>query len=166
MNPQQYMRAWAYLVHSGPLLLSKLSVELEAELGVSALEHEFLTQIKRGRGEIRMTDLAENLWVSKAGVTKVVDRLEASGLVERSPSPEDRRVIVVGLTPAGEDLFASSRRLLRAFARTHFASRLTVREIERLETILEKLLKTQEEWETLERRLSPRGGSPSPEAPP
>lgn len=155
MEPEQYMRPWAYLVHTGPLFLSRLSRDMEAALDISALEYEFLTQIKRGRGETRMTDLADNLWVSKAGVTKIVDRLEKRGLVERSSSPKDRRVIVVSLTADGDQLFSAARRLLRAFVKSRFAGQLNEREVESLGRILEKLLKAQDDWETLAKRLSP-----------
>jgi DNA-binding MarR family transcriptional regulator len=51
-----------------------------------------------------MNELAAVLACDNSNVTGLVDRLEARGLVTRRPSPEDRRVKRVVLTPAGERL--------------------------------------------------------------
>ncbi len=54
-------------------------------------------------GSRRMSDLAEAAQTSQASLTGIVDRLEERGLVMRSRSHEDRRVVEVSLTQAGED---------------------------------------------------------------
>ncbi len=57
-----------------------------------------------------MRRLAETLGCDASNVTGLVDRLETRGLVERRPSPEDRRVKVIRLTPAGTRLRAQMLR--------------------------------------------------------
>jgi DNA-binding MarR family transcriptional regulator len=52
----------------------------------------------------RMSELAERIGVAESTVTRLVDRLEAAGLVERRISPPDRRCVVAELTPAGRKL--------------------------------------------------------------
>lgn len=67
-------------------------------------------------GSRRMSALAECAETSQASLTGIVDRLEDRGLVQRSRSAEDRRVVDVSLSEAGrEELFAS---------RTAFIARL------------------------------------------
>lgn len=61
------------------------------------------------RGPVPVGTLAEVEQVSAPTATKVVGRLHAAGLVERRPDPADRRVSLVALTPAGEDLLAEIR---------------------------------------------------------
>jgi DNA-binding MarR family transcriptional regulator len=53
---------------------------------------------------IRVGELADRIGIDDTTATRLVDRLEASGLVERRPLPADRRVTVVGLTADGEEL--------------------------------------------------------------
>jgi len=50
------------------------------------------------------TELSELLLRSSGGITQIVDRLEARGLLERSRDPADGRRVVVGLTPEGHRL--------------------------------------------------------------
>jgi DNA-binding MarR family transcriptional regulator len=52
-------------------------------------------------GGVRVGELAERIGIDETTATRLVDRLEAAGVAERRSSAADRRVIVVGLTPAG-----------------------------------------------------------------
>lgn len=67
------------------------------ELGVSRTELRLLNRLEGGPSS--QVDLAHHLHVTRAAVTKIVDRLAAAGLVVRDPSPVDRRVKLVTLTP-------------------------------------------------------------------
>ncbi len=55
-------------------------------------------------GPTTQTDLADHLGIGRAAIGSVIDRLEARGLVERRPRPDDRRVWLVAITPAGDDM--------------------------------------------------------------
>jgi DNA-binding MarR family transcriptional regulator len=55
-------------------------------------------------GSITMKALASVMWCDASNVTGLVDRLESRGLVERSPSDQDRRSKCVALTAAGKRL--------------------------------------------------------------
>ena len=48
-----------------------------------------------------MKALAEEVTLSRTGLTRLVDRIARQGLIRREPVPEDRRGAYVGLTPAG-----------------------------------------------------------------
>jgi DNA-binding MarR family transcriptional regulator len=58
--------------------------------------------------------LADPLGTDTAGMTRLIDRLEAKGLVVRATSPNDRRAVTIQLTPAGEALVPE---LIDAFKR-------------------------------------------------
>ncbi|MCD9624777.1 MarR family winged helix-turn-helix transcriptional regulator [Rhabdothermincola salaria] len=64
--------------------------------------------------ELSAGELADLTLRSTGGITQIVDRLAAAGLVVRRPDPSDRRRVVVGLTDAGLDLV---RRAQQAYAR-------------------------------------------------
>lgn len=55
-------------------------------------------------GELRVGELAARVGVDETTATRLVDRLESSGLAERRRLADDRRVAVVVLTAAGADL--------------------------------------------------------------
>jgi DNA-binding MarR family transcriptional regulator len=52
-------------------------------------------------GAIRLSGLSEHLRIAPRSTTEVVDDLEAKGLIERRPDPEDRRATLVALTEKG-----------------------------------------------------------------
>ena len=62
---------------------------------------DVMAALWRRREDCTMTDLSRMLLVSNGNATAVVDRLEADGLVRRTPSEVDRRTVHVALTPEG-----------------------------------------------------------------
>jgi MarR family transcriptional regulator, organic hydroperoxide resistance regulator len=79
---------------------------LAAELELSPAQCHLLNAIEPESG-LPMGQLAGALSCDASNVTGLVDRLESRGLVERRPSPADRRVKVLRLTPLGAKLRAS-----------------------------------------------------------
>jgi DNA-binding MarR family transcriptional regulator len=59
-----------------------------------------------------MLDLSDELGVTARNVTGLVDALQRDGLVERLPYPNDRRAVLVRLTPAGERVSGELRAVL------------------------------------------------------
>ena len=152
-DPHEYMQPWVNLAYAGSLLLTRLSEALQEEVGVSLVEQEFLGQVGKAGGEIRMSDVAHNLWVSKAAVTKIVDRLEERELVERRPAESDRRVIHLVLTQEGGRVLRGSWKLIEAWVKENFADRLSREEVKELGGILQKLIESHGQWEALNARL-------------
>jgi DNA-binding MarR family transcriptional regulator len=67
-------------------------------LGVNATDHRCLDVLDQ-RGPLTAGALAEALGLSRSAVTTVLDRLERRRYVRRQPNPDDRRQVVVALTP-------------------------------------------------------------------
>jgi DNA-binding MarR family transcriptional regulator len=74
--------------------------------GSLSLVHLHVLTVLEARGPLSMTKLAEELDVSVASLTGIVDRMASRGLVERQREPDDRRVIVVHPTEAGGAVFS------------------------------------------------------------
>lgn len=62
------------------------------------------------RGPLALRDLAAAEQIAPSTLTRIVATLEDEGLLDRRPDPTDRRVALVGLTPAGRALLAVARR--------------------------------------------------------
>ena len=60
-----------------------------------------------------MSELAEWLTLSRGGITKLVDRLQEAGYLERVSCSSDRRSLHAQLTPAGEKMLEEMRARLR-----------------------------------------------------
>ena len=127
--------AWHLLVE---FLLSQRThlPTLAAALELSPTQCHVLHLIEPGQA-MPMSRLARTLSCDASNVTGLVDRLEREGLIERQSSPEDRRVKVLALTPAGSRL--RSELLRRVTDRPQPLARLTPEERKALVRILEKL---------------------------
>jgi DNA-binding MarR family transcriptional regulator len=103
-------------------------------------EYDYLKVIEAAKEPIRLTDLAEEMQVTKPSATTMVQRLERKGLVERMPSPEDARSKLVVLTAKAETGLEEESKIYQVMANT-LESQLTEQEIEQLNLLLNKALK-------------------------
>lgn len=91
------------------------------------------------RGPLRPTDLAARLRVTARSVTEVADSLEAKGLLERAPSPTDRRATLLVATAAAERV-AAEMAAVRGAATERLLGGLDAAERKALHALLERLL--------------------------
>jgi DNA-binding MarR family transcriptional regulator len=95
------MRAWRAYVET----VVELNAALEADLaghGLTLGDYQVLVFLSEAEERaMRMCDLAVRLQLSPSGLTRRLDGLVRSGLVERRPSETDRRVMLAVLTPKG-----------------------------------------------------------------
>jgi DNA-binding MarR family transcriptional regulator len=75
--------------------------------GLSLPQFDILATLGRNEG-ITQQELAQRLLVTKGNVCGMIDRMEASGWVERRPDPHDRRANRLFLTNRGRTLLAST----------------------------------------------------------
>jgi DNA-binding MarR family transcriptional regulator len=99
------------LVRVETLLWNALDSQLRVELGIPLGRFETLQVIGR-RGTCRVNDIADDLVITWSGMSKIVDRLEASALCRRRPNPEDGRSSLIDLTDSGRTLLAQGEAIL------------------------------------------------------
>jgi MarR family 2-MHQ and catechol resistance regulon transcriptional repressor len=112
-------RALQALVRAEATVRRRLAAELERE-GISAAGFSALVVLTTAGGSLELKTLRRRLGWSKPNATEVTATLEERGLVTRSRSESDRRVVALELTPAGrrvvERLFpAHAERVTHAF---------------------------------------------------
>jgi DNA-binding MarR family transcriptional regulator len=86
---------------------------------------------RAGANGLSMRSIAQEQVLSTGGVTRLIDRMEAAGLVTRHPDPDDRRGRRVRLTPGCEQLAISAARRHAENVRRHFLELLPQRDRER-----------------------------------
>src|SRR5512135_634372 len=97
-------------IRTADLLFDKIG-RLLRPLNVSAAGGLVLG-ILRDRGPMSPSALSERLIVTRATVTGVLDSLERRGFVRRSANPDDRRSLVVEITPAGLEVLTELRTII------------------------------------------------------
>lgn len=97
------------LLEAQSALERRLGAELEARCGLALAWFEVLLRLVRSeREQLTMSALAEQVSLTTSGVTRLIDRMAAAGLVERVPCPGDRRVSYARLTPSGREKLAEA----------------------------------------------------------
>src|SRR6478609_9208800 len=133
------LRAWRLFFESGLALLDVLDAELEQVVGIPQRWYDVLVHLEESPEGVPMNELAERILYSKSGFTRVVDRMEAAGLVSRVRPEHDRRTILVVLTDKGTETMEDARRHHRDGIERHFAKHLTDNEVKVLTRALEKV---------------------------
>lgn len=117
--------------------------DLLGTFGLSVADFDVLATLRRraGASGMKPKDLLASVMITSGGMTKRLDRLQVAGLVERHPDPEDRRGVLITLSPAGRDLIDEVLpTLLAAEAETIRAAMGNDRDRERLAGLLRQLL--------------------------
>jgi len=135
------MQAWRRLVTSTTGLLAVLDNELQAEHGLSLGDYEVLHFLSEAPGRaIRMSELADRLHLSPSGITRRVDGLVKSGLVERQRCPNDRRGANAVLTPLGAKVLKTAAPTHVRGVREYFIDRLAPKDLNRLDSLLSAIV--------------------------
>ena len=82
-----------------------VDARLKSEFSLPLTRYEPMSVMGRVP-DCRVYDIATELGITPGGVSKLVDRIEASGYCRRLPNPSDRRSSLVELTPEGERVLA------------------------------------------------------------
>lgn len=101
--------AWVRLVALAELLPGALDAQLLRDAGLTHFEYVALMSLADAPNRtMRMTELASRSNATLPRLSHVARRLEARGLIDRSPCPEDGRATNATITPAGLDLLSSA----------------------------------------------------------
>jgi MarR family 2-MHQ and catechol resistance regulon transcriptional repressor len=108
--------------------------------GLSTVAFEALLRIGRSEGrQMSMSDLGAQMVLTSGGVTRLVDRLEGAGLVERHRCAEDRRVQWAQLTERGLELAEAATRTHLADLEDHFVSEMSPDEYATVTSVMDRL---------------------------
>jgi len=134
------MAAWRGLIQATTGLLATLDNELQAGHGLSFGDYEVLVHLSEAPDHaIRMSELAARLRLSPSGITRRIDGLVKSGLVERSPCPNDRRGSNAVLTALGDKTLRAAAPTHVRGVRAHFVDRLSDRQLADLTAALSSI---------------------------
>lgn len=116
--------AWQGFLYTHDRLWTEIEAGI-APLNVSMAEYSVLALLgQAGQQGMRMSELARLRLMSTSGFTRLADRLERRGLIQRNQSPDDKRSYVAVLTSEGRTLLRKAWRRQHADLRRLFFDRL------------------------------------------
>jgi DNA-binding MarR family transcriptional regulator len=140
------IEAWRLMLEAHQRLTTQMDVELREQHGLRLDWYDVLYQLSVAGGRLRMHELADATLFSRTDCTRIVDRMERAGLVQRERASEDGRGVYAAMTDEG-------RALLREAAVTHlgdiqrlFGAQVTSEEATVMARALERTLEAAGEW--------------------
>lgn len=132
---------WRTFLQAHATVMRRLEAELEADGQVSLADLDVLMQLSNAEGRrLRMSELADTVLLSRSGMTRRIDRLEAVGLVRRHECAADRRGAFAGITEAGLERLHRARPTHLRGIEEHFVARLSDEELSQVREALTKLI--------------------------
>jgi DNA-binding MarR family transcriptional regulator len=129
----------ASLARAGQALLHELDRAIQASFGVPQAAATALAVVDGAGEPLTPSEIGQRVLVASATITSTLDLLERRGWVERRPNPEDRRSVLVAITPEGRGVVDRLLPGIRAIE-MRTMSALTKAERRQLLTLLDKVL--------------------------
>jgi DNA-binding MarR family transcriptional regulator len=134
------LEAWRGYLTSHAAILRALDAELVAEHGLTTRDYEVLLFLAQAEGRhLAMSALAERTMLTRSGITRLVDGLVGSGLIERHACVNDARVSYAQLTDVGYETLRRASRSHVAGVRRLFVERFSEDELKTLAELLSRL---------------------------
>jgi DNA-binding MarR family transcriptional regulator len=137
--PEPHLSAWRAVLNVHASVVDRVEQALaEADLPPLAW-YDVLWAVRRApERRIRMAELADSLTLSRGGLTKLADRLEAGGLLRRERAEDDGRGLYAVLTEAGDETLRRMWPVYSRVLRATFVDALTADEAAVIATGLDR----------------------------
>ncbi len=131
---------WRSFLRAHTNAARELERELVAATGMPLGSYDVLLQLAEAPGRrLRMAELADRVLLSRSGLTRLIDRLQAEGLVRRAPSPDDARGTFTVLTTEGLSRLRSAAPVHLAGIQAHWLGHFSDDELRELGRLLDRV---------------------------
>jgi DNA-binding MarR family transcriptional regulator len=132
---------WRLFLTAQVKLRDRIEVKLD-RAGLPSLEwYDVLYTLKEAPGQrLRLSELAEKVLLTRSNLTRLVDRLENAGLLQRQSCPSDRRGTFAVLTESGLAMQEQMWPIYAEGIKEYFASQINDDEVEVLQQVLGRML--------------------------
>ena len=153
-STHEEIQTWINLHQAIRVIEARLEERLRAEVDLSWADFETLMRLRISAGHpMQMSEMAAQLVGSPSGTTRIADRLERAGLIERETPRDNRRIVLVQLTESGRRVLAKAERVFRAALEESFGTHLSRNDVMQLRQLMRQLLEGNGAWQ--EARCSP-----------
>jgi len=120
----RWMGAWLALVRTHARLWDQLETQMRRDHGLTIARYDVLATLDAAGGRLRLSELGSSVVLSPSGLSKLLDRMQASQLIRREPDPEDARSTFAAITPRGRALLRKARRTHHELLQQRFGDAL------------------------------------------
>ena len=135
----RWMSAWLDLVRTHTKFWEHVESHMRAAHGLTMARYDVLAHLSAAGGRLGLTELASAIALSPSGLSKLLDRMDASGLIRRDPDPDDARAAFATITPHGRSLVGKARASHHELLRETFGAALTDRDVSDLARVMRKI---------------------------
>ena len=133
------MPAWLALARTYSRFWEQVEAQMRRDNRLTMARYDVLAHLDMAGGRLGLSELAASILLSQSGLSKLLDRMAAAGLVRRSPDPSDARAAFADLTPQGQALIRKVRVTHHEFLRHTFAAALDDTDLADLTRIMHRL---------------------------
>jgi DNA-binding MarR family transcriptional regulator len=135
----RWMPAWLSLVRTHAQLWDQVEAQMRNDHGLTMARYDVLASLANAGGRLGLSDLASSILLSQSGLSKLLDRMELSGLVHRDPDPRDARAAFATLTPRGRSMARQARQGHHDFLQHVFGDALDDRDLADLARVMSRI---------------------------
>ena len=96
-------------IKTGDLLIKQMEEKIQRPLGLSGATGLLIVRLANAQKPMSPSELSENLIISRATTTGLLDTLERRKYITRKPHPTDRRMLLVEITDEGRKVAQTMR---------------------------------------------------------
>src|SRR5713101_6505023 len=138
---EQYLKVWRVFLKAHATLIDRIDHDLVAAQRPPLSTYDVLIELYEApEHRLRMHELAERVVLSRSGLTRLGDRLEAEGLLTRDRCGTDRRGAYAVITEQGIEALQQTWPIYAKGIAEYFAQWLTLEEAQLLESALGRIL--------------------------
>jgi DNA-binding MarR family transcriptional regulator len=133
---EHWTPAWLALIRTHARLWDQVQAQMRHDSGLTVPRYDVLMQLDMAGGRLGLSELASTIVLSPSGLSKLLDRMEASGLLRREPDPRDARSTFARITTKGRSLVRKARLTHHAWLQRAFGDALDDRDVADLARIM------------------------------
>jgi DNA-binding MarR family transcriptional regulator len=136
---ERWTPAWLALVRTHARLWDQCETQMRHDSGLTLPRYDVLMHLDMAGGRVGLTELASIVVLTPSGLSKLLDRMEASQLLRREPDPRDARSTFAKITPRGRSLVRKARQTHHAWLQQAFGDALDDRDIVDLTRVMGRI---------------------------
>ena len=136
---ERWTPAWLALVRTQARLWDTVDAQMRRDSGLTMPRYDVLMQLDGAGGRLGLGELASMIVLSPSGLSKLLDRMEAAGLLRREPDPRDARSTFARITRHGRSVVRKARQAHHASLQQAFGDALDDRDLADLVRVMGRL---------------------------